>query len=323
MKINKINLKIKSDEDQEGGIIEHASLVFLGKRRAGKTTGIFGFFKVNPGYFPTGTIISPTAMHDKDMLKHFPCCFIHKEYSDDLIISIMERQLNIKREYISRGGKKSGINPNSFIILDDCAFDDTWKKSKYMSEVLMNGRHYYLTVIITTQDPMAIPPRIRGNMEYIFICKETKETNIRKIYEHYVSVFPVLKSFKKALTKIAQDYTLMVVDNVTSSADINKQVFYYKANLKDPDFSNFRVTSDRFWKMNDKVLASNSINLNNNNNNESEIEKIYEDDTNYNDDDEYGGNGGDGGNDRYGGNGGNGGDHYNPNFPKTMDEFMF
>ena len=35
----------------------------------------------------------------------------------------------------------------------------------------MNGRHVKTTLIITLQDPVGIPPKLRSNIDYVFVLQ--------------------------------------------------------------------------------------------------------------------------------------------------------
>ena len=53
---------------------------------------------------------------------------------------------------------QSSINPDDFLILDDCLYDQSWTKDTNIRSIFMNGRHYKMMFIITTQYALGIPP---------------------------------------------------------------------------------------------------------------------------------------------------------------------
>ena len=52
------------------------------------------------------------------------------------------------KDELEKNGHTS-INPNAFLILDDCLYDNKWTKDKCMRSVFMNGRHWKLLFILT------------------------------------------------------------------------------------------------------------------------------------------------------------------------------
>ena len=51
------------------------------------------------------------------------------------------------------------------------------KKDEKIMEILMNGRHYELTYILTMQTPLGITPDLRLNFDYVFLLKEDSTIN--------------------------------------------------------------------------------------------------------------------------------------------------
>ena len=73
-------------------------------------------------------------------------------------------------EKINKG--EGGIDPRAFLILDDCLYDNTWSKDKWMRSVFMNGRHYKLLFLLTMQYALGVPPNLRTNIDYVFILRK-------------------------------------------------------------------------------------------------------------------------------------------------------
>jgi ATP-dependent Clp protease ATP-binding subunit ClpB len=61
----------------------------------------------------------------------------------DLVDKIQVR----KQEQENYGS--SAINPDAFLILDDCLYDASWTKDTNVRSIFMNGRHYKMMFIIT------------------------------------------------------------------------------------------------------------------------------------------------------------------------------
>ena len=125
-------------------------------------------------------------------------------------------------------GKK--VDPSGILIMDDClARKKSWAKDESITEILMNGRHYRLTYILTMQTPLGITPDLRLNFDYVFLLKEDSTINKKKLWDNYASMFPSLQAFEKVFGKCTEDYRAMVIDNRKPSDNIQEKVFWFKA----------------------------------------------------------------------------------------------
>ena len=117
-------------------------------------------------------------------------------------------------------------------MLDDClASKGSWMKDPNITELFYNARHYGLTLIITMQFPLGIPPELRCNFDYIFLAREDYHSNLKRLRDHYCGMFPSLDIFKQTFAQLTDDYGLMVVKNNGSVSQITDKIFYFKSKL--------------------------------------------------------------------------------------------
>ena len=238
-------------------IPDHAIIVFLGKRKTGKTQLVIDYLYHHRD-FPLGTVISETDEFNGTFKPHIPSIFIHPEYKSELIDNVLKRQKKICR-HCKLDQKYKNVDPRAFLILEDCLADaKNWVNDKNIKWIFMNGRHAQLTFLLTMQYPLGIPPAYRTNIDYIFICKEPKVNNLKRLYEHYAGIFPTFQMFRDVLTQVTKDYGCMVLDNTSTSSLLSEQVFFYKADINQPNFNGFKMCYDVFWKNNEKYLQSGS-----------------------------------------------------------------
>jgi hypothetical protein len=76
-----------------------------------------------------------------------------------------------------------------------------------------------------------IPPSLRTNVDYIFICKEPKLGNQRRLFEHYAGMFPCFEMFRVVLNKCTKDHGCLVIDNSSNSDKLEDQVYWYRTDL--------------------------------------------------------------------------------------------
>jgi hypothetical protein len=176
-----------------------------------------------------------------------PKLFIHGEYHSVIVENILKRQRcvikQIKKEIDTY--KKSAIDPRTFVIMDDCLYDNTWSRDKLMRLLFMNGRHYKIMLVITMQYPLGIPPTLRTNIDYVFILREPYIANRKRIYENYAGMFPTFEAFCQVLDQTTENYDCMVINNNAKSNKLQDQVFWYHAESR----PNFKLGSKEFWDL--------------------------------------------------------------------------
>ena len=121
-----------------------------------------------------------------------PKLFIHDAYNTAIIENILKLQKAVLKQMKKEieTYKRSTIDPRTFVVLDDCLFDNKWTKDVMMRLLFMNGRHWKIMLVITMQYPLGIPPNLRTNIYYVFILREPYIGNRKRIYENYAGMFP-------------------------------------------------------------------------------------------------------------------------------------
>ena len=161
-----MNLELKKFDISQ--ISDDKVVVLIGKRDTGKSY-LCKDILYHHKNIPVGQVISGTEGANQFYSKIVPKLFIHDEFKTDIVQNILKRQKTMI-EKINKGDKS--IDPRAFLILDDCLYDNTWAKDKWMRSVFMNGRHYKLLFLLTMQYALGVPPNLRTNIDYIFILRE-------------------------------------------------------------------------------------------------------------------------------------------------------
>jgi hypothetical protein len=220
-------------------------IVFIGRRDTGKS-----FLVRDLLYFhqdiPVGTVISGTETVNGFFGKIVPKLFIHDEYNTLIIEKVLQRQRAMMKQcnHDLATYKKMTIDPRTFVILDDCLYDNTWSRDKLMRALFMNGRHWKVMLIITMQYPLGIPPNLRTNIDYVFILRENYLANRKKIWENFASMFPTLESFCSVMDQTTENYGALVLNNNAKSNKITDQIFWYRAE----DRPDYKMGAKEFWE---------------------------------------------------------------------------
>ena len=250
--------------------IKHDKVVVLiGKRDTGKSF-LCKDILYHHQNIPVGQVISGTEGANQFYSKIVPKLFIHGEFDTQIVQNMIKRQ-KILIDKINEGD--DSIDPRSFLILDDCLYDNSWAKDKYMRSVFMNGRHYKILFLLTMQFALGIPPNLRTNIDYVFILRENYVSNRKRLYEHYAGMFPNFEMFCQVMDQCTENYECLVIHNNAKSNKLTDQVFWYKAENQD----DYKLCSPDHWnysKENENNEDKNN-NFDNNNKNKYNITKQW------------------------------------------------
>ena len=232
-------------------------VVLIGKRGTGKTELLKDilYFKRD---FPIGTVINPTESANKNFSSLVPPIFIHEEYRPEIIDNVLKRQTMIMKKInkeIQLYGR-SNIDPRAFLILDDCLYDNAWKKDKNIRYIFMNGRHKKLFFLVTMQYVLGIAPDLRTNVDYVFICRENIIANRKRLYDAFAGMFPTFEIFCSVMDACTENFECLVIDNTSRSNRLEDQVFWYKADIHEP----FSIGSRELWELHNQSCADDDEN---------------------------------------------------------------
>ena len=221
--------KFKINEFKFDYLVDDPAIVMIAKRGSGKSWVCKALMK----YFeniPVGIIISRTDRVDPFFVKFFPDSYIYYEYKSEIIEKLIRRQELIVEKYKEKKKEGKRIDPRAIVVMDDClASKGSWMRDEPISELLYNGRHFFVMYVLTMQYPLGITPELRCNFDYIFLLAEDSYSNIKRMHEHYAGMFPTLDSFRQVFMQLTEDFGCMVICNRGSRKSIFDKIFHYKA----------------------------------------------------------------------------------------------
>ena len=235
-------------------IPQDAVCVFIGRRRTGKSTLVKDLLWHHQN-IPIGTVISGTEESNSFYSKIIPPLFIHSEYNAAILMNFVKRQqlMTKKIQQIENAPRSGGaivpqskIDPRSFLILDDCMYDDSWTHDKNIRYLFLNGRHQKVFFLITMQYPLGLPPVLRTNVDYVFILREPYINNRKRIYENYGAAFPSFEFYCQIMDQCTENFECLVINNNTRSNRLEEQIYWYKAEMR----GEFRIGAPQFWQHN-------------------------------------------------------------------------
>jgi AAA+ ATPase superfamily predicted ATPase len=163
------------------------------------------------------------------------------------------------------------FNPHLMLILDDCASDlKKWvKNSTEIKEIFYNGRHYYMTLIVTSQDDKEVDSQLRKNaIVSFFTTHQSATSNFTRASNAYPT--HEKKRAEQCIKRIFEsDNDSMVINN--------KKLIYIQTNAGDPFYytisdlyDGIKIGCPSLWKLDEKINEANkNSNCDNANNNNS------------------------------------------------------
>ncbi|KAG2424898.1 hypothetical protein HXX76_014056 [Chlamydomonas incerta] len=223
-------------------------IVAIGRRNSGKSTLIKDIL-YHQRKLPAGCVISGSEEVNSFYSGFVPGILIKNEFRSEHLENLFKRQRKVMQR-VEEGDRS--VSPDSFLVMDDCLFDNKWINDVQMRRVFLNGRHYKITYLLSLQFPLGITPFLRTQIDYVFILRDQSLNNRKRIYVNYAGIIPTFELFCKMLDRLTSDYGCMVIDNTNPAATSYLDcVRWYRANTELPAF---RMCDDALWKLNSEHL---------------------------------------------------------------------
>jgi len=211
--------------------------VFIGKRGTGKSTLVTDILW-HKKHLPAGIALSGTEDGNGHYKQFIPDLFVYGDYNRPAVEKLIERQ----KRLVAKLGKDR--TPAVFLLMDDCMYDRSFMRDTCIRQLFMNGRHWKIFFMMTTQYCMDMTPMIRTNVDYVFALRDNVRQNRENLYKAFFGVFPTFDQFCQVMDACTENYECLVLDNTSKSNRIQDCIFWYKAPIR----RNFRVGSAAFWQ---------------------------------------------------------------------------
>ena len=208
--------------------------VFIGKRGTGKSTLVTDilWYKKN---LPAGIAMSGTEDGNGHYKQFIPDIFVYSDFNKGALEKLLERQ---------KKAVAAGRATPVFLLMDDCMYDKAFMRETCIRQLFMNGRHWKIFFMLTTQYCMDMLPYVRSNVDYVFVLRDNVKQNRENLYKAFFGVFPSFDVFNQVMDATTENYECLVLDNTSKSNKVTDCVYWYKAPIR----RNFRVGAPAFWQ---------------------------------------------------------------------------
>lgn len=197
---------------------DHPTIVVVGKRATGKTTLINQLLTIKN--------VSKYQVFDPLIhVKHeYPnSCNTYDEFEPKTLQSILQQH---KKEL-----RQTDIQTfqGQWVIVDNAIFKPSDIDSTAIREVFMNGRCLKMGLILSMAYPLRIRPDTASNIDYVFVFRDNREENIKRVYEIYLrdmTMYDTFLSIFKQATSVP--YSCLVIDFTKLSNNIEDVLYMYE-----------------------------------------------------------------------------------------------
>lgn len=212
-----------------------ATIAIIGRRGSGKTTLNKWILYYLKNRTRSAYVISNTADMNGDYNTLLPDNCIMREFDPARVSKILEMQVKL-RDRLESNNINKNTKVSCIIIMDDILSDPKWKNSPVMKEMIMDGRHFFLTNILSVQAPQAIPNQYRENFDYLIITSASNEKYKRFIYDNYINheACPNYTQFKNIIAQCTAGHMSLLIDNKTMAGSTNLSDSLFYISLPDP-----------------------------------------------------------------------------------------
>ena len=219
------------------------TMLVLAPKGCGKSQVIKKIMHSQRHRFYYGLVCSQTEPINHFYEEFCPKLLLKDKFSQKYSTMLMERGKKLED---TRVPKKFW---QTLAIVDDCLTD--FKTNDLPTQKLMsNGRHYKISLILSSQYPNKVPTIWRENFDYVFIGGLRTKNAFDSAFNIVQSVFENINIFKRYIRKYTKGHSFLVVDTTvkhdendnfsdTNSYDsvqdmmdnIKKRVFHFRGDI--------------------------------------------------------------------------------------------
>lgn len=232
-------------------MMDSDGVVFIcGLRGSGKSTVVKDIIYKRRKSFNAFVGIAPTEDSKKMFRTMTPFTFIYDNADRDTLEQIVTTQRQITNHRKLKA-KRTGTPHERKITLicgDDIFKDRKTANNEQMGDIVMNGRHDDLCLILNAQVARDFDKRYRQNVTTAIFCREEGAESIRAIFDMFFrGMFKNEIMFRNFFLRVTEDRNVLVFQK--GRGKVKKKsafdnLYRYKAN---PNIPKFRIGHQGLW----------------------------------------------------------------------------
>jgi hypothetical protein len=216
-----------------------STISILGKRRTGKTTWATYIAQF------ISSVIFIVMCGNKDNISEWRQ-IVAPLYVQNKCLDYLKRIRDFQDNRCSQFSKKQLEIPDSHritLVFDDCGYDKQFMHSDIMKDILSNGRHYGMYILILCQYLNQMHAVNRDQLDYIGVLYTSNVTNIKKVYNEYMNVCD-FRTFKAILQGTTSNRGMCWIDNTRPTNKVHECAYF--AHIP-PSFTKKRLGCSSTW----------------------------------------------------------------------------
>lgn len=230
----------------------NSKIVIFGKSGTGKSSMLRWILYAMHKKFRIGMLISETADMNHEYDGIFPDALIFQSFVSEKMNQFLKHQIELRLQKEANNPKYVNKILEALIVMDDCFGRSVkWAKDPFIRTMMYQARHYFITLILSAQQPLSIPSEFRNAIDYVIIKRTNLEKERKKLFENYWNTtLGDYDDFNEILNKCTENWGAMVIDNKAMDAgdSIEKSIFYLRT--PDPKYlPKFRIGNPEIWQI--------------------------------------------------------------------------
>lgn len=200
-----------------------STVVFLGKRRSGKTTYAMYFSRFLEKYCGRFLVMCGTTDTLEEWVKGMPRLYVMMGNIEVLrkLIAYQSKKVACCR----RQNKAIPKHVKVAVFLDDLGRNKEFMNHPVVRDLYNNGRHYGITVVSNLQYLKQLPAQNRDNIDYLGVLYVRNSKGVRDLYDEFGGSIK-FKEFKSVLAKATLNRGLCWIDNIVTPVTVNDFMFF-------------------------------------------------------------------------------------------------
>ena len=195
--------------------IVNKTVTLVGKRCSGKSFMLKHILQYEAHKFAKIFCICPTESINHFYSDIIPANCIYESYSEEWATQLIEKLTAVN------SNKKPEEQKKVLLILDDCIADLDFHHSKTLRNFYSRGRHYGVSLLVTTQYLNSLPPLIRNNSDYVFVGQQNR-ASVELLQQQFQSGDITKKEFLDMYYRCTMDYNFLLINcNSVKDTDLN------------------------------------------------------------------------------------------------------
>lgn len=230
---------------------EFPSWIIYGKRRTGKSFFMRWWFYHMRANYDQVFVFTETAINGF-WAKHVPKQAIYPKWDEDKARELLDFQTWVIQN--PKQAQQKGYTHKTATIADDVIATKVLRNAGddgVFAALYVQGRHTKMTVGTATQKATAIPPKVRDNIDLVFVLRQESDTEAERIWKEHLSRLnrTTARELMELWTrtenyKMPNEIRYTLVIDTDPCKSYNERFFYAVAEDPGP----FKLGSKVFWE---------------------------------------------------------------------------